>query len=728
MSSSEKSGGPLRRLLARVLGPRTGGAVGPHPPLDPSVSSIHNDWSTLPPLRTPLHRRVEETSGVTQFSLGVRHQHRSPAGLARLGHQVAADAPKGIATGIARAVTPVASAPAPPAMPLREAARPRRSSRRGTWPATPPLSDISERVTSAIVAPSATGTAPPVTTTPTSQDTDGHDSPSAAAATSSGPGAPPPVAVGRVLRAAAPARRVTPTPSVGHSPALPLRTVSAVRQAVLPQATPQADRGSREELGDAPDPAGGVREVSAAPALPPGGSPSAVDVTGLDQPTTTPVRPTLGSAPIARQVSGHDGSVAANGEGPGAPVQRQTDTGAGSAQVSLPVTGRRGEPASRPASGVGAPLSSLPTSARPFTAPRDRGRPSVTGTGRQDAISQGLQQWLNPPAVSRADGASPPQTQELPLPAPRATTGGPVLAGPPVVARRLGPTTARSSKASEPVAPLVGALRPLTSRAEPPPGVPESARNGTAMEEASRIAPVPLRWRDGAPTPTDGRPPRQGAVASPPRRANGAASPGRPSAQVLRSPDAPGRAPHESEGPTSDGSRVRTTRAAPATDPTSTNAGSSLAVVHTGDRTHGWSDQGGRPQPLARTQAPPVVHRAAGQQERPLPLPRLPAVLRRAAESAPASPAPLPGQPSPPADGGRSAPALPPLPADPVVQREEVATIGSATADSDDAAGEAVPADDVNALFRKLYPRVRDELRWELRVQRERAGMLSDPL
>ncbi|MBW3578944.1 MAG: hypothetical protein KY462_14625 [Actinobacteria bacterium] len=34
----------------------------------------------------------------------------------------------------------------------------------------------------------------------------------------------------------------------------------------------------------------------------------------------------------------------------------------------------------------------------------------------------------------------------------------------------------------------------------------------------------------------------------------------------------------------------------------------------------------------------------------------------------------------------------------------------------------------LDRIFHELYPRVRDELRWELRVQRERVGLLSDPL
>jgi hypothetical protein len=39
----------------------------------------------------------------------------------------------------------------------------------------------------------------------------------------------------------------------------------------------------------------------------------------------------------------------------------------------------------------------------------------------------------------------------------------------------------------------------------------------------------------------------------------------------------------------------------------------------------------------------------------------------------------------------------------------------------------ADPQTDLDVVFHKLYPRVRDELRWELRVQRERAGLLVDP-
>lgn len=38
------------------------------------------------------------------------------------------------------------------------------------------------------------------------------------------------------------------------------------------------------------------------------------------------------------------------------------------------------------------------------------------------------------------------------------------------------------------------------------------------------------------------------------------------------------------------------------------------------------------------------------------------------------------------------------------------------------------PEVDAGKLFDELYPRMLDEIRWDLRVQRERAGLLGDPL
>lgn len=35
---------------------------------------------------------------------------------------------------------------------------------------------------------------------------------------------------------------------------------------------------------------------------------------------------------------------------------------------------------------------------------------------------------------------------------------------------------------------------------------------------------------------------------------------------------------------------------------------------------------------------------------------------------------------------------------------------------------------EIAVLVDRLYPQLRDELRWELRAQRERAGLLADPL
>lgn len=55
------------------------------------------------------------------------------------------------------------------------------------------------------------------------------------------------------------------------------------------------------------------------------------------------------------------------------------------------------------------------------------------------------------------------------------------------------------------------------------------------------------------------------------------------------------------------------------------------------------------------------------------------------------------------------------------------APAGGAPPPGPDAQAETAAAVDTAALFDELYPRVRDELRWELRVQRERAGLLADP-
>jgi hypothetical protein len=65
-------------------------------------------------------------------------------------------------------------------------------------------------------------------------------------------------------------------------------------------------------------------------------------------------------------------------------------------------------------------------------------------------------------------------------------------------------------------------------------------------------------------------------------------------------------------------------------------------------------------------------------------------------------------------------------PVQPRVEIGEATTSTSATAAPEPAP--PAPAPDAEQLFHQLYPRVRDELRWELLVQRERIGLLSDPL
>jgi hypothetical protein len=81
----------------------------------------------------------------------------------------------------------------------------------------------------------------------------------------------------------------------------------------------------------------------------------------------------------------------------------------------------------------------------------------------------------------------------------------------------------------------------------------------------------------------------------------------------------------------------------------------------------------------------------------------------------PDAPARLPTPPQP-------APGGPPAP----IQRR--VEIGDVTTEPEAATPPAAAGNDPEELFRVLYPRVRDELRWELLVQRERAGLLGDPL
>lgn len=63
----------------------------------------------------------------------------------------------------------------------------------------------------------------------------------------------------------------------------------------------------------------------------------------------------------------------------------------------------------------------------------------------------------------------------------------------------------------------------------------------------------------------------------------------------------------------------------------------------------------------------------------------------------------------------------------PPIQRREAPAAPIATGPEVEPGGGGGDVDR-EELFRELYPRVRDELRWELRVQRERAGLLADPL
>lgn len=75
-----------------------------------------------------------------------------------------------------------------------------------------------------------------------------------------------------------------------------------------------------------------------------------------------------------------------------------------------------------------------------------------------------------------------------------------------------------------------------------------------------------------------------------------------------------------------------------------------------------------------------------------------------------------------------SAPAPPVGPPPAPVQRTEEPTSPVPPNPRPPAAPPRTTDADVDDMFKRLYPRVRDELRWDLRVQRERAGLLADPI
>src|SRR5690606_23536897 len=97
--------------------------------------------------------------------------------------------------------------------------------------------------------------------------------------------------------------------------------------------------------------------------------------------------------------------------------------------------------------------------------------------------------------------------------------------------------------------------------------------------------------------------------------------------------------------------------------------------------------------------------------------------IQRDPEPSPRAPTAEPQPPLP-----TSAPALPPIQRA-VTEADADAPTTPAPATATTAAPRTVQTEEeINQLFQRLYPRVRDELRWDLRIQRERAGLLADPM
>lgn len=400
-----------------------------------------------------------------------------------------------------------------------------------------------------------------------------------------------------------------------------------------------------------------------------------------------PVRPTLGAPEPSDEPASPEADGLSRPARPSMPIQRQSD---------LPPSA---------GTGLGAPMSSLPPSARPYFGPN--AEPAITGHGRNDAIAQGMARLHRSTTPSQVP-ATTPVADPAPRPRYRTRPGsgpGPDRTRPPVVARRV-----ESAPAIRPVARdvdgAIPTLLPLASRREALVAGPddEPAEDGDVeVATLPATSPVPVRWQHTSavePSPT-----------WPISSGHGAKGPGpvgAPSApSVHRSADraATAQAPARPVGAVSTAGRA----------PARGQPVSSATAAASGPHDHGLGDL-----PLS-FDGHPLVEQLQ---------------VSRAAESQP------PSRP----DGGSELPLVAPRPL--AVQRHEdpgtpslSPTTASHTVEVQRRAEEPAPAapapaapaepsndTQVNEMFERLYPRVRDELRWDLRIQRERAGMLADPL
>lgn len=721
------------------------------------------EWASVPPLHRPLHQPVDAASGLARFSTALTDRHRGVRHVGPLGHEVHPSAPTGTVTGLARAVEPPRPARGPTLdKPLRSRGRPSTAGDAGPvimrWPSAPSGDEGPDGGTAWVpAAPTGTGGAPI-----------GHavEPPPAAAETAAGRPEPEPdrplVHEVRVLRAVATLGAAGPVPPAATSGVaqLPLPgRVRPPRPAGLPL-RPLAVHGASiaraaEGSGPAaaqPSPAiagGAAPAAEASTPVPAAGTPDVPVVAASLPPTPGPagdVVPTspgsVGTPPTVRPTLGADASTAPE-------VQRAADPAAS----ALPARPER--------AGIGPPLASLPPTARRVAdGPAARRGPAVTATGRDDAIVAALQR-LRPGEPTPAPVAAPPSVLA-------AATFGPDLTAPPVVARRVAPIVDASPAGqldaldghdlSLPAPGIARALLPLASLRPPlvwdddvadaDPTGPTGASGGSPAADA--FAGIPLVGTVEQARAARGSPAAIGAhrAAATPTSPPGATTPG--SAAPLSAP-APLRrrsagsllrstaAAHRAEGGGVPGPAAAVpvrwsspgdpgTPAAPDTHPT---------VARDADlRGPAPGTSGGGEGGVMPPHVPPVRRLAARQIARPdtpagdsdlgdVPAEHVdhPLVRQFLASRSAAAPDALPARPLPLAVQRTSeAPAAPPVAP---VQRAEG---DAAAATADVLAAPRPPEVEREELIRELYPRLRDELRWELRVQRERAGVLADPL
>lgn len=728
--------GGLLRSSRTAIGDGGGASPVPAASTTPDPRS-RREWASLPPLKTSAQQPTDAVGGLARFSHDLIGRHTGLQRLAPLGHEVVPHAPRGIVTGVARSAQVLPTSPSPtPEMPLgprgRRGRRHQEPARRTwRWPSPSPSADttpdpgpdqdavshaperalpVDSASSTAEVGPLSTLASPPPHVARAAADHEADATPDApfaapagrtqgraAGTTTAPPGGAEPAtsrplasATPRVLRSVAPARPATRLSAPAARPAgLPLRPLRAT-EARADTPTGPVHRAFTTASTTAPSQATSPPVASTPPAAPVAGD------AGPEPHISPEVRPTLGAGTM---------STAPDDD--------------------APLVQRHAESSSRPSidgPGIGAPLEDLPPTARRVHGVGRRG-PTVTGRGRDEAIANAfrelppgapVQASLEPdrPLPPRSTGGPPASHSSAGGLAPTPSTRRPVdRMVPPVVARRIDSALRAPSPTPAPPAETVLPLasqRPPLVPGVPPPG-PTDDEELDASPAPPPSAPVPVQWSTPAVPGTVAAP-----VPAPAGRTTTSPEPAAGRSPVMRSPNrstAPPRITAAANGPQPGLlPRIRAVGAQPADTPTVAETTPSL-----GDLPARFDDH-----PLvqrlreSRAESSSVNGQSPASDQVPPMFPRSFSVQR---DPEPARP------PSPEVRESAPAPAAP-------VQR--TVDIGEVTTTPEPATANPAPRAtteaDVDQMFTKLYPRVRDELRWELRVQRERAGLLADPI